>query len=729
MTTQQIRDLLERGVEDAREVDLADVAWAGGRRERNRRMALAGTVVGGAAAAATVAVLLGSGAPEQPEPAPPAQTSTVEAVAPAGTPVLLALTPDGAEPEWSGRSSPAAEQDVTGATWQVDPLGEWFGDGRARFGPATEGVTFSYDGARLRLSATCLEMTAPGRLADGGRLDVTGEWTVVADGAAADSCASDAEAWQQLFAQRPSLSKDGDTLLLSGLDGVMADSSDGLHVEVSLTLQRGAGARGYQRSSPWEAASGAWEAASGGWTDVAGPTAPDGEPGVLVLGESVALSFEAQEGSLPSMTLVGVCDGNLLSPAGLRSDGVLLVGGTGTYMADCPRQATPEEAEELAEAESVILPLLLSFPSVAVDGDQMVITGRIPAGRVPEYAAPRIQESTPDPSVNALPSVQGQPAAVLPYPAELGLLPRADSALPEVVEVPVGPYPTPAEAPMDRAVLASTLEEDDHLRPIALGSDGRWRQADFAVDALMGTGPAENPHYREVVSQHSTSPDGTVVAVGERDGIRLWDVQTGGSTVIDVPSAGWISGISWSADTGQVLAAGEEESIVVDPASGEVTTRTGSGPPDRTGVWQLTAPRDAQQPAIVLQRADEAGAVLEQIPVGLEGADGGPQLHTDTWIARTFSGEPVDSTSGSQVFVVAVELAEAETHLLTSPWDPGVQPVRWLDDGQVVLRTSVSDHSALVLWDVQTGEFSRLARLDLGGEADPRVIAVGDLSP
>jgi len=81
------------------------------------------------------------------------------------------------------------------------------------------------------------------------------------------------------------------------------------------------------------------------------------------------------------------------------------------------------------------------------------------------------------------------------------------------------------------------------------------------------------------------------------------------------------------------------------------------------------------------------------------------------------------------VFVVAVELAEAETHLLTSPWDPGVQPVRWLADGQVVLRTNVSDHSALVLWDVQTGEFSRLARLYLGGEADPRVIAVGDLSP
>ncbi|MDQ3527932.1 MAG: hypothetical protein M3424_08670 [Actinomycetota bacterium] len=469
MTTQQIRDLLERGVEDAREVDLADVAWAGGRRERNRRMALAGTVVGGAAAAAmVVAVAIGTGAPERPEPAPPAQTSTVEAVAPAGTPVLLSLTSDGAEPEWSGRSSPASEQDVMGTTWQVDPLGQWFGDGQARFGPATEGVTFSYDGARLRLSATCLEMTAPGRLADGGRLELTGEWTVAIEEAADGSCASDAEAdaeaWQQLFAQRPSLSKDGDTLLLSGLDGVMANSSDGLHVEVSLTLQRGVVAPGDQGSSPWGGA-------SGGWTDVAGPAAPDGEPGVLVLGESVALSFEAGEGSLPSMTLVGACDGNLLSPAGLRSDGVLLVGGTGTYMADCPRQATPEEAEELAEAESVILPLLLSFPSVAVDGDQMVITGRIPAGRVPEYAAPPTQESTPDPSVNAPPSVQGQPAAVLPYPAELDLLPRADSALPEVVKVPVGPYPTPAEAPMDRAVLASTLEEDDHLRPIAFGSD------------------------------------------------------------------------------------------------------------------------------------------------------------------------------------------------------------------------------------------------------------------
>lgn len=725
MTSQRIRDLFELGADDARDLDLVDLAWSGGQRVRRRRMALAGTLVGGAAAAATVtAVLLGSGAPEQPEPAPPAPTSTADAVAPAGTPVLLALTTSGSEPEWSGRSSPASEQEVIGTTWQVDSLGKWFGDGQADFGPAIGEVTFRHDGTGFAVRGPCLEMTAPGRLADAGRLDVTGEWTVAIDEGGEGSCASnaedDSEAWRQLFAQGPILSRDGETLLLAGLDGVV-DSSDGLHVEVSLTLQRGSAAGGDQGSSPWGSA-------SGGWTDVAGPTGADREHGVLVLGDGVALSLEAREGSVPFMTLVGSCGGNLLIPAGLRSDGVLLVGGTGTYAADCPREATPEEVEALAEAESVILPLLLSFPSVAVDGEEMVITGRIPAGRVPEYAMPPAQEPTYDPSLDATPSVQGRSAAVLPYPYDLDRLPLAESALPEVVEVPMGPYPTAAEAPMHRAVLATTLEEDEGLRPIALGPDGRWRQADFAVDALMGTGPVENPHYREVVSPHSISPDGAVVAVGQRDGIRLWDVRTGGSTLIDVPAAGRVSGISWSAETGQVVAAGEEESIAIDPASGEVT-RTAIGPQGRTGEWQLTAPGGGQQSAIVLQRRDETGAVLEERPVGLEGADGSPELHTGAWIARTFSADPVDAQSGSQVFVVAVELGEEEPHLLTSPWDPGVQPVRWLGEGQLVLRADVSDHSSLVLWDVGTGEFSRLARLDLGGVADPRVVAVGELSP
>lgn len=109
-------------------------------------------------------------------------------------------------------------------------------------------------------------------------------------------------------------------------------------------------------------------------------------------------------------------------------------------------------------------------------------------------------------------------------PLTLGEASARDSLLPARLEPPVNP-PSIARLPMEAAVIAWPQEGED-VR--LLGTDGEWRCIEGTADAAGSTWWYSNP---------ALSSDGTRVAMSSEDGVVVADVTTGEQEVIPWPDA------------------------------------------------------------------------------------------------------------------------------------------------------------------------------------------------
>ena len=329
MSDEEIRDLLDLGAQEPDPGDAltAEQLWSAGRRQRNRGRAWIGGLGAAAAAASILGVvwvqgLSGGGTTPLP-PATQSPSPSVEVDSGArGEPYLARFDRANTEPaeQLSGASVPASLEDLTG-TW-IGPAGEEFS-----FNESTLTVTPS----SCETGSAEVELTPEGRLQV---LNAWDDWPVV-------DCASPEfmMPWRQILLHDPLLSLDGETLLVSGLDG----TTDEPRVHVALSLEP-ADDQGFI------------------WVD---GTAQTGVTPIR-LGDDVELHVS---GSGDASRLDAIHEVTLKSPrtcdlalrSSLRSDRVL-VASSG--------QGCASNSAEIA--------LLSSGPTLGFDGDTMVISGTIP---------------------------------------------------------------------------------------------------------------------------------------------------------------------------------------------------------------------------------------------------------------------------------------------------------------------------------------------------------------
>lgn len=402
MSDEEIRDLLDLGAEEFEfgpPIE-AEGTWVAGRRSRSRSHAWGAGLGAVAAAAGVVGIVwaqgLGGGEAETPPPpadgtltAPqPTLTSTEQG---RGEPYLAMFHRAGDPVEHSGASEPATVADLQG-TW-VGPDGE-------EFVFADDQLTATFGGCTVERGEVSLSPDS--------RLVRVGDWESTEH---VGDCSTEAPLvfWGSALHQAPLLSLDGETLVISGLDG----TSDERRVPASLTVT----------ASDEEGLI---------WEDVepAGEGSPAGGD-TVVLGEDFQLMVS---GDTQDLALTSISELNLESPgqcgqvmtASLRSDGILLAGDPAPW----PVCTEGEDALPPAEPSPSLLALFRSGPTVSFEDGTMTISGTVPES---------LAQSTPPPddgATTSAPTDGGAPTTAPENDPENGQGPPVSGANPEVVGVP-----------------------------------------------------------------------------------------------------------------------------------------------------------------------------------------------------------------------------------------------------------------------------------------------------
>lgn len=376
MSDEEIRDLLDLGVQEpnAGEAMTVEQLWTAGRRQRNRGRAWLGGLGAAAAAASILGIVWAQGfAGGDASPPPPAGTipaPTVGVDSARGEPFFAQFDRAGVEPaeELSGVSVPATLEDLQG-TWK---------------GP--EGEEFTFTGDQLRaVSSACHSNTGTIELTPEGRLRPVGAWDA---SVAAGFCPEEETMtpWGPALHQQPLVSLDGESLIVSGLDGTTNEP----RVQVALTLG---------------------QVDETGFTWASVPTATDVTP--ITLGNDFALLLSGgDDGTLGSVNLV-MLDGRPGIAAAAQNPDIEFIGYPGT----CPQvmesslrtdgvllAGPPRPMPACAKGSDAFLPptepppaavaLLRGGPTLDLEGDTLVISGMIPESLLAEPAPP-IDGTTP----------------------------------------------------------------------------------------------------------------------------------------------------------------------------------------------------------------------------------------------------------------------------------------------------------------------------------------------
>lgn len=402
MSDDEIRDLLDLGVQDPDSGDelTAEQLWTAGRRQRTRGRAWLGAL-GAVAAAASILGMVwaqglagGDAAPPPADETPdtvPGPTSEVDSGA-HGEPFFARFEQANAEhaEQLSGASRPATPEDLQG-TW---------------VGPDTEVFVFEGNEFTATLGG-CSVQRRTVALTPESRLRTVGLWEGADD---VGECLPEQPLipWGPALNEEPLLSLDGGTLVVSGLDGTTEEP----RVQVALTL-------------------GQVDETGFNWADV--PSATGVTP--ITLGNDFALSLSGDDDeTLGSINLVmleerpgiaaaaqnpdveviaypGTCP--QVMESSLRSDGVLLAGPPRPMPACTDGSAAilpPSEPSPAAVA------LLRSGPTVAFDGDTLVVSGTIPESLLEEaQGTPDDLSQTSEPEED-----DATPAGTISIPNALG---------------------------------------------------------------------------------------------------------------------------------------------------------------------------------------------------------------------------------------------------------------------------------------------------------------------
>ncbi|WP_256841492.1 hypothetical protein [Ornithinimicrobium cryptoxanthini] len=381
MSDEEIRDLLDLGVEEPDSDGLStEQLWSAGRRQRNRGRAWLGGLGAAAAAAGILGIVWAQGlAGGDAAPPPPADTTPgpTEAADPGsrGEPYLAMFHRAETEPpaQLSGTSTPATLEDLQG-TWH---------------GPDGERLVVEEDQVILTIT-NCESARSSGTVSVDGQLSAS-EWSFsTADGPDCEQWDAAMTNWPSALMQSPLLSLDGETLLVTGLDG----TSDEPRVHVALTL-------------------GLVDDFGGTWADVPARTGITpialGRDFALLTGgggdgtrlDSVhELLLEDRPGAAQSaqgyeIELIGdpgTCP--LEMQSSLRSDDVLLVGAPAQFSA-CAEGS--DSYLPPAEPSPAAVALLRSGPTVGFDDGTMLISGTIPESLLEQPTPPVDATPTSEP--------------------------------------------------------------------------------------------------------------------------------------------------------------------------------------------------------------------------------------------------------------------------------------------------------------------------------------------
>lgn len=410
MSDDEIRDLLDLGLDDdgsqgsgargARPGEhlSAEQLWSAGRRQRNRGRAWIGGLGAAAAAASILGIVWAQGfAGGEAGPPPPADGTSDTGPGPTvevddgarGEPFFARFTradldPGVSEPrasdaphgeserlsELTGTSTPATLEDLQG-TWN---------------GP--DGEVFVFEGDRfIATLGGCSVQRRTVALTPESRLQTVGLWEGADD---VGECSQEQPLvqWGPALNEEPLLSLDGETLLVTGLDGTTEEP----RVHVSLTL------------GPVDETGFTWADASseGGLTPIMLGTdfvlLTSGGGDGTTLDDIREINLDTQPGltgaleqgdDVEAIGYPGTCPVEM--EASLRSDGILLTGEPTLFSACAADSDAPLPPVEPSPA---VVAVLRSGPTVDFTDGTMVITGTIPESLL-DQTAPAVDDAAP----------------------------------------------------------------------------------------------------------------------------------------------------------------------------------------------------------------------------------------------------------------------------------------------------------------------------------------------
>lgn len=365
MTDHDLYEVLDRAADPVGEVDLLEAAWTGGRRQRNRHRvgwAAAGGVLVAAAVLGVVSVAGPLGADEPPAPAgetdaPMGPDGDVER----GTPEVLVFGDDFTLGE-SRLLEAATTSDVETGQWQLM-------EGLQPVYPQGVGVRLTYTDGEWTVRACGLDLRAQGGIA-AGRVEITSHWRVLPDPDPGAGCAggrwhSVAE-WESLMAREPWVGTADGTLVLAGWtpEDLWTGERSPLLAEATMAFARTGVAdpeAGAESAVTSEMLDDQWvEVPAAQATAALGDRSwADPDPRKLV---RMGMSDDA-------FHLSGSCN-RMWMPGFWSLDAQTFLLGGFLTTAGCTKEAS--------EQDSLVQALFSSYPQMRVNGDYLVVTGRVP---------------------------------------------------------------------------------------------------------------------------------------------------------------------------------------------------------------------------------------------------------------------------------------------------------------------------------------------------------------
>jgi hypothetical protein len=266
--------------------------------------------------------------------------------------------------------------------------------------------------------------------------------------------------------------------------------------------------------------------------------------------------------------------------------------------------------------------------------------------------------TTPPGYIEASGKISGIDYWVAPPPGSERFLDRLETPLGDRLELPHKVRPL-AKHTLDDIAAVVLVKQDDRYRPLLLGADGSWAQADVSLGAVGGEEP---------LSSGAISPDGRVAAFPQPAELVTVNVSTAEIARFPLPEGAFRS-VSWVADGQRVLVSGPGSAyqvVVGEIANGE------------RAVLPIPATKDPDE--VTAPYRIQTGAVLRYVVDG-QWSDDSPL----TLPVRSWQGQTMSSNSAAARVFIAEDLPEVPTRVSQPQVVAAISTLRTLPSRLLVL--------------------------------------------
>jgi len=312
-----------------------------------------------------------------------------------------------------------------------------------------------------------------------------------------------------------------------------------------------------------------------------------------------------------------------------------------------------------------------------------------------------------------------------PQAADEARLPLLATHLP--AEIALDRAPTPL-AQLGQGALtrinAAYLRQDagGSYRPVLLAQDGRLVDPGLSLrDTTDAEGNAAAPLDRAAIAQ-----DGSAIAFAQPGEVVLFEIPGAAARRIAVPDP-TLQRVGWTAGDSGLVARSDTQSWFVDVGTGTATRLSGRAAPSHYEIVAGGGPGGS--PRLLTWDAFGRGTGQEVLPAPLDGVYTNTISNIVGWAAAgVYLNDPGSTREYQGILAVQADKPSSRRLLVfgdaTARTKGCCVPLGWLSGHQLLFQSSGSQGSWVLVWDITSGQVSRVSRVAGGAPGGANAVAV-----